>query len=172
MPEIPNTNNNFRVYLAGRGLIGIATVTLPNIANMTDDLKGSGIFGTLTLPVAAHVAAMTMTINWNTPVPDIGVLFSQEKMQLQLYAAIQTQDMARMKVRFKQFKLVVIGMPTGLNLGTLDVGVKQAPANEWAVEYIRGWMDGVELFEIGPMDAVYTLNGVDYGAEIRTALGM
>lgn len=172
MPLIPNTNNNYRVYIAGRGLLGIATVTLPNIANMTDDLKGSGIGGTLTLPVAAHIQAMTMTIAWHTVDRDLSILFAQEKLQLEMYAAIQFQDTTRQKVRFKQFKVVVRGMPTGMNLGTLDVGVKGSPASEWAVEYIKGWIDGIELFELDPMNMIYTVNGVDYASEIRTAIGL
>lgn len=172
MNPIPNTTNNFRVYLAGRGLLGIATVVLPNIQNMTDDLKGSGIFGTLTLPVAAHVQAMTLTINWHTFIGDVAVCFAQEKLQLELYTAIQAQDMQRGKLVFKQFKCVIRGMPTSMNLGTLDPGVKSTPANEWAVEYIKAWYDGAEVFEIDPLNGIYTVNGIDYGADIRTALGM
>lgn len=172
MPIIPNTNNNYRVYLAGRGLLGLATVTLPNIQNMMDDLKGSGIFGTMSLPVAAHVQAMVMTLNWHVFIADVAVLFAQEKLQLDMYAAIQLQDTGRQKVKFQQWQITTRGMPSGMNLGTLDVGVKGSPASDWAIEYIKAWYNKAEVFEIDPLNAIYTINGVDYGADIRTAIGM
>jgi P2 family phage contractile tail tube protein len=139
---------------------------------MVDELKGSGIGGTLSLPVAAHVQAMTCTINWHTLIHDMPVLFVQEKVQLEIYAAIQFQDTTLGKLIFKQFKCIIRGMPITMTLGTLEVGAKGGPLNEWAVEYLKGTMDGAEIFEIDPLNFIYTINGVDYAQDIRTVLGM
>ena len=47
---IPNQVNNYAIWLGGNRFIGMADVTLPNLANMTDELKGAGLGGTINMP--------------------------------------------------------------------------------------------------------------------------
>jgi uncharacterized protein len=172
MPLIPQQLNNYRVYMAGSARVGLATVTMPNIQLMTDTLKGSGIGGEIEPPVAGHVQAMTGTINFHTPCADFFPLFAQDKLQLEFYSGIQHQDTALGKLVIKQWKVVMRFMPTAMNLGTLEVGVKPANAIDISIEYIRGWFDGAEVFEIDPLNMVFRVNGIDYAADNRAAIGL
>ena len=63
---IPNHVANYSIFLGGKRLIGLADVTLPNIQNLADSLKGSGIFGEIDMPVQAHFQPYTVMLKWLT----------------------------------------------------------------------------------------------------------
>ena len=64
--QIPNQVNNFSIWVGGNRFIGMADVTLPNLANMTDTLKGAGLGGEIDFPVAAHYADWEATFNFQS----------------------------------------------------------------------------------------------------------
>ena len=52
--QVPEKLINFRVYLDGNNLIGVADVELPSIEAMTETVKGAGIAGEIDSPTLGH----------------------------------------------------------------------------------------------------------------------
>ena len=75
---IPNPLNNYAIWLGGNRFLGMADVTLPNLTNLTDELKGAGLGGTINMPVAAHFDDWTVTYNFHTITPEGCELLRQD----------------------------------------------------------------------------------------------
>ena len=53
---VPERLINYRVYLEGNALAGIATADLPDLEAMTDTVSGAGIAGEVDSPIIGHFA--------------------------------------------------------------------------------------------------------------------
>jgi P2 family phage contractile tail tube protein len=63
-------------------------------------------------------------------------------------------------------------MPRGGDLGKLEVGVKETMTVEVGVTYIKGTLDGEEIFELDKINLIARVLGTDYGSAIRSAIGI
>jgi len=174
--RIPNLVANYSIFKDGRRLIGIADVTLPNLQNITDSLKGSGIFGEIDMPVQCHFQAMSVTLNWLTPVDDMVVATLQEKSVLDAWAAMQQDDPGAHKIIHEGWRFVMGTAPKVFNLGKLEVGTKGESVTEYELISLRALRDDRILLEIDKENAVCRWwNGntlVDYGRRIRQLIGL
>jgi phage tail tube protein FII len=174
--RIPNHVANYSIFLAGRRLIGLADVTLPNMQNLTDTFKGSGIFGEIDMPVQCHFQAMSVTLNWNTIIDDMVISTLQEKSVLDAWAAIQEDDPGQHKILHSGWRFVMGTAPKTFNLGKLEVGTKGEAVSEYELISIRAIRNDVTVLHVDKENAVCRWwNGnrlVDYGARIRQLIGM
>lgn len=174
--RIPNHVANYSIFLGGRRLIGLADVTLPNIQNLSDSFKGSGIFGEIDMPVQAHFQAMTVTLNWNTVIDDMVIATLQEKAVLDAWAAIQEDDPGLHKIVHSGWRFVMGVAPKTFNLGKLEVGSKGECVSEYELISIRAIRNDVTVMQIDKENAVCRWwNGnrlVDHAARIRQLIGM
>ena len=174
--RIPNHVSNYSIFKDGRRLIGLADVTLPNMQNMTDTLKGSGIFGEIDMPVQCHFQAMSVTMNWHTIMDGAVFATTQEKSILDAWAAIQEDDPGLHQIVHSGWRFVMGTAPKLLNLGKLEVGTKGEASTEYELISLRCLRDDRTMFEIDKENAVCRWwNGntlVDYGARIRQLIGL
>ena len=170
--EIPNTINNYSVWLSGSRVIGMADVTLPNITNLTDEVKGAGIGGTITYPVMAHFDDMTTTFRFHTITSQAVNLLRQDCMHIEARAGVQYHDPGPCKIIIGAWRFVMQVLPRAFNLGKLDVGTKEEVECEMDVAYIKGVRDGEDVFEIDKFNLICKVLGHDYGSAIRQALGI
>ena len=174
--RIPNHVSNYSIFLAGRRLIGLADVTLPNLQNLTDSLKGSGIFGELDMPVQCHFQPMTVTLNWLTVVDDMVIATLQQKSILAAWAAVQEDDSSTHTIIHRGWRFIMGVAPKSFNLGKLEVGTKGEGVSEYELISLRGIVDDRTVFEIDKENAVcrwWDGQGiVDYGRRIRQLIGL
>ena len=57
-------------------------------------------------------------------------------------------------------------------MGKLDIGTSTGTANKFEVMYIKISVDGETLLEYDKYNFIYVVDGVDYAADIRDALGL
>ena len=76
----------------------MADVTLPNITNLTDEVKGAGIGGTITYPVMAHFDDMTTTFRFHTITQQAVNLLRQDCMHIEARAGVQYHDQAHARL--------------------------------------------------------------------------
>ena len=62
---LPLQVNNYSVWKDGWRFIGMSTVTLPNMQNLTDTLKGGGYGGETNYPVQSHYQDFEVTFNFH-----------------------------------------------------------------------------------------------------------
>ena len=170
--EIPNTINNYSIWYQGSRFLGMADVTLPNLANMTDELKGAGLGGIINYPVMAHFDDWSATFRFHTITRESCNLLRQDCLHLEARAGIQYHDPGPCKVIIGAWRFVMQTLPRGFNLGKLEVGTKQEMEIEVGLGYIKGVRDGEEIFELDKFNLIARVLGQDYGTAIRQAIGI
>jgi uncharacterized protein len=170
--QIPNQVNNYSVWQGGTRFLGMADITLPKLENMTDELKGAGIGGVMNLPVVAHYQDFTATFNFHTITDMAAELMRQDCMKIEARAGIQMMETSQCTISIAAWRFVMAIQPRGFDLGKLEVGAKEAVAVEVSVTYIKGLLDGQEIFEIDKTNMIARVKGTDYGSAIRSAIGI
>ena len=174
--RIPNHVANYSIFLAGRRLIGLADVTLPNLQNLTDNLKGSGIFGEIEMPVQAHFQSMQATLNWHAVYDDAIFATIQNGAQLDAWAALQQHDSGTNQIVHAGWRFIMGTAPKSFNLGKLEVGTKGEAVSEYELISLRAYRDDQVMLELDKENGVCRWwNGttlVDSGQTIRQLIGI
>jgi P2 family phage contractile tail tube protein len=171
MSKVNESVINFAVYEAAKEYYGMAEVTLPEISNMTEEIKGAGIAGTFESVVLGHLEAMSLTLNFRTLVKDAITLLEPRDHTIDLRAAQQSKDTVSGKTVVTPVKHVMVVKPKKLSPGKVAPASAADASGEYAVTYWATYIDGDKVLEIDILNFIYKVNGTDYLAEVRTALG-
>jgi len=171
--QVPEKLINFRVYLDGTDLIGVADVELPSVEAMTETVKGAGLAGEVDSPTLGHFGSMTCTLNWRTVEKPTLKLAAQKAHNLDLRGASQIYDAGAGRYFVRPVRVVLRAIPkTSVNLGNLDVGVTAGASNVFEVVYLKVDVDGANLVEIDKFNYICKIAGMDYLAQVKAALGI
>lgn len=162
---------NFAVYEDNNEFMGIADVQLPDLTALTQQISGAGIAGNVEAIIPGHFEAMTMTMNFRTTTTAALRLSEPRRHNIDIRVANQVEDTVAGRIYNESVKHVLVVIPKK------DGGGKLAPASatdasgEYAVRYWATYVDGQKIREIDPMNSICIINGVDYLADVRKALG-
>ena len=162
---------NFAVYEDKTEFMGIADVQLPDLTALTQQISGAGIAGNIEAVIPGHFDAMTMTFNFRTPTTAALKMSEPRRHNIDIRVASQVEDTVAGRILTESVKHVLVVIPKK------DGGGKLAPASatdasgEYAVRYWATYVDGKKIREIDPMNSICNINGVDYLADVRRALG-
>ncbi len=162
---------NFAVYEDKTEFMGIADVQLPDLTALTQQISGAGIAGNIEAIIPGHFEAMTMTMNFRTTTTAALKLSEPRRHNIDIRVANQVEDTVAGKILTESVKHVLVVIPKK------DGGGKLAPASatdasgEYAVRYWATYVGGDKIREIDPMNSICIINGVDYLADVRKALG-
>lgn len=171
MARVDETVINFAVYEEATEYYGMAEVALPELSSITQEVQGAGINGTLESVVLGHVEAMSMTMNFRTLTKNAVKLAEPRNHILDLRAAQQEHDTVSGKTNVVKVKHVLVVRPKKLNPGKLAQASPGEVSGEYAVSYFATYIDGEKMVEIDILNFIYFINGIDYLAEVRKALG-
>jgi len=170
---IPDKLNDFKVYVNGSpDLKGVADLQLPSFEAMTDTLSGGGIAGEIETPNLGHFQSMRLTINWTSILDDLSEFFKPQAVMVDCRLANQEFNPAKGQPEIKATRVVVRGIPVTNNLGNAQKGGKYEGSTEIEVIYIKVERGQKTLVELDKINYIYKVDGVDYMAQIREALGM
>lgn len=172
MAQIPEKMVNFRVYQDGSDLVGIADVDLPTFTAMTETIKGAGIAGEVDAPTTAHFGSMEVTFNWRTLNKSNVSLMVPKAYHFDLRGSQDEYNSSDGSIRQLPVKCVIKGRPKEFTSGKLDVNASTGTANKFEVAYIKISVDGETILEYDKYNFIYIVEGVDYAADIRDALGL
>lgn len=171
MSKINETVINFQVYENATEFYGMAEVTLPEISNITNEVKGAGISGTFESVVLGHLEAMTLTLSFRTLVKDAIALLEPRNHQIDLRVAQQDKDTVTGQTKVVALKHVFVVKPKKLNPGKIAPATPADASGEYAVTYWATFINGEKVLEIDILNFIYFVNGTDYLADVRKALG-
>ena len=172
MPNVvPEKGINFAVYLEGSDCLGVAEGNFPNLEAMTSEVKGAGIAGTLDSIVLGHFNSTTVTLKWRNTTSDFAKLAAHRTFDLDLHGAHQDYDAGLGEYVTKPVHVYLKGTPKHSNIGDLVVGDGTNTETELEVSYLKFEIDGKERIEMDKFNYIYKVNGVDYLAGVRSALG-
>lgn len=150
----------------------MADVTIPNLANLTDELKGAGLGGTTNYFVAAHYQDWEITLNFHTIVPEGLNLMRQDGFMIEAMAGMQYKDPALNRYYIGGWRFTMACFPKGFDLGKLEVGTKENNAVLLGCDYIKATLDGKVMFEKDKVNLKDFVLDTDYAAPIRKAIGI
>lgn len=169
---IPDKLINAKVYNGSDELLGVATVTLPELSYVTEALEGLGIAGPVETPVIGHFQSLTISLSWNTVNPSAISVLKTESTQLTVRASVQRYDAGTGKLEGQPVKLVVNTLPKKSGLGKTEPGKKMDNETELEVPYLKLWIGGQEMMEIDKFNFICRVLGEDMLAQVRNDLGM
>ena len=177
MPKIDETVIGFAVYEDATEYIGISEVTLPEISNITEEISGAGIGGTYCIGgkiesvILGAIEAMSLTLNFRTVTNNAIKLHEPRQHNIDLRAAQQQKDTVKGTTEVVSVKHILVVTPKKLNPGKVATAAAAEVSGEYAVSYYATYIDGKKKLEIDPLNYIYYVNGKDYLADVRKALG-
>ncbi|WP_302360344.1 phage major tail tube protein [uncultured Megasphaera sp.] len=173
MPELPSLLVNFRVYDgSSNDMIGVADVELPKLEAMTESLKGAGVAGEIDMPVLGHYSSMETKLNFRTVDKNAITISAAKSQKLDIRGAQEVYDKASGEIKVVSVKLVVKGIPKSTELGKFEMGAGTDSSLTLETIYLKLTIDGKTKAEIDKLNYITNIDGTDFSADIRSALGL
>ena len=171
MAKQPEAYIDFEVYEDARNFIGISQATLPNITFLTQQITGAGISGNVEAVLTGMVDAMSLTLNFRNATDAAVAMMSPQRHNIDLRVAEQFWDTENIRKTISADKYVMVVIPKNTQPGNVAPASAADASGEYTVYYYAGYRDGKKLWEIDPWNYICNINGVDYMADVRKALG-
>lgn len=164
---------NYEIYdTKGNRLLGTATVDLPELKAMTNEVSGAGVAGKIDMPTIGMLESLVVGLNWRSINQIFAELSVQKAVDLLIYNAEQLYDHINGKIPVQQIKISLRGIPKNGTLGKLAPGEQTDSKNEIEVIYLSIDADKVNILKFDKINYFYVVNGVDYLKETRAALNL
>ena len=171
MPYIDEGVIQYAIYENESEFLGVAEVTLPTISQKSITVSGAGISGDVEAPIIGQVAAMRTTITWRTTTKDTYRLYEPYSHHLELRIALQQKNSGGADMIVVPEKIIIVGRPMEMSRGAVTPASMLNTSVSLGTEYYASYLKGKETLRIDPYNNVYVVNGIDYAAGIRQALG-
>ena len=148
---------NFKVYEDSVEYVGMAQATLPDLTALTQSISGAGIAGTVESVILGHFDAM---------------LSEPRRHTIDLRVAQQDEDVVAGKVVVRAVKHILVVIPKSDKGGSVAPATPSNGSGEYAVRYWATYIDGKKVREVDQLNFICYVNGTDYLADVRKALGM
>lgn len=143
-------------------------VTLPEIEELTDTIKGAGILGEIDLPTLGQIGSLSAEISFRSTNKETINLLTTPQIELRWVTdAIDTSTGKAMTVANKAFLTV---KRKKFSEGKLESGSAQDGSAEFEVLAYRRIMEGKEILNIDKLNNVYKINGIDQLTDITKNL--
>ncbi len=162
---------NFAVYEDGKEYVGVASATLPNLTALTQSISGAGIAGNVEAVIIGHFDAMSLTLNFRTVSKQAISLSEPRRHNIDLRVAQQSENPTTARLEVDKVKHILVVVPKTDNGGSVAPASPADASGEYAVHYWATYIDGKKVREIDPINFKCYINGKDYLAEVRSALG-
>ena len=150
-------------------LVGIATVTLPDIENKTEEVTGLGT-GNFEAVVVGLYNALSITLKFRGMAKS-NLKSKGKPVDLIINAAIQGQDRETGEVVIQKLTVTARGQVKSAKEGELARGGKIEPERVLALTYYKYEIDGEVQYEIDTYNRKAIIDGEDVLAAVNAALG-
>lgn len=162
---------NFAVYEDAVEYLGAAQVTLPDLTSLLQTIQGAGIAGSIEAPIIGQYEAMSMSINFRNTTEHSIKLSKPERHQIDLRVALENEDPVSGKLVTSSLKHILVVIPKSDKGGNIAPASPSDGSGEYAVRYWATYIDGKKVREIDPLNNICYIDGTDYLASVKKALG-
>lgn len=162
---------NFAVYEDSNEYVGMAQVTMPDLTAIVQSISGAGIAGNVESVILGHYDAMTLGLNFRTTTPQSVKLSEPRRHTIDLRVAVQNEDLIQGQIVVGKEKHIMVVIPKSTKGGTVAPAAPTGGSGEYAVHYWATYIEGRKVREIDPQIFVCEIDGLDYLADVRKALG-
>lgn len=170
MTNVPEIINNYNVYHNGNVMVGVSgSVTLPSLDAITEEVSGAGILGTYETSVVGMYGSLEQEVPFRILDTDVFSLMNpSELVDLTFRASAQSTVKSTGAIDYKGMRVVERGRLKSFTPGKLELG-KQMDANlKLELLYILIEIGGKTMLEYDKLNSVFTVNGVDLLAKVRS----
>ena len=171
MAKVDETVIGFAVYEDATEYYGMSEVTLPEISNLTEEISGAGMGGKVKAVILGAIEAMTTTLNFRTVTKNAIKLHEPREHKIDLRVAQQNKNTTKGVTEVGRVKHLLTLTPKKLNPGKVATASAAEVSGEYATTYFATYIDGKKMLEIDPLNYIYFVNGKDWLADVRKALG-
>lgn len=169
--DLSTTVINYAAYEGETEYLGIAQVTLPKLSFMTQGVKGSGIMGEIDVANIAELESMQIQIQMLVTTAQSVQMMEHRIHDWEFREVQQSIDGATGTHKVTGVKHVFKAFPVSMDGGTLKPQSTSDPTITAAVYYWAMYRDGVKVLELDPLNYICFINGTDYAANVRNAMG-
>lgn len=162
---------NYTMYENSSEYVGLAQVTLPSMQLLTQNVRGAGIAGEIETVLIGQMQAMEIQIQMLTLTKQGIDLAEQRVHTWEFREAQQRVNGQSGDHEVEAVKHVIKAFPKQMDGGTLSPQSTSSPNINAAVYYWAEYRDGVKVLELDPLNYICYINGTDYLAQVRRALG-
>lgn len=171
--EVRGQTTNFEIYYEGQRVpIGIGSLDLPEIVYKSNTLTGAGIAGDVDMPTQGMTESMELTINWRSIHGDLTQLAAQRAHDLSCRSAQHIYDAGTGNMRAQAIRIDVRGIPKNMTLGKFEQASETESKSVLEIIYLKLSVDNDVKVEIDKFNYIHTVNGTDWLADTRVALGL
>ena len=171
--KIPEKIANYLLYVDGsRDQTALVDVDLPDIQFMTETISGAGIMGEMESITPGHTSVLTLALNIRAIIGNDFKVLEPRAYNWEIKAGIQSYDETEGKITTGKLSIMARGIPKGFSLGKASVGKATDSKREFTINYLKIEYDDTEVLELDKTNMIFRLNGIDYSADLRTAMGM
>ena len=171
MAHQPEAYIDFEVYEDKTNYLGVSKATLPDISFITQTRTGAGIAGNIEAVLTGMVDAMTLGLEFRSATDAAVSLMKPVKHNLDLRVAEQFWDTTNQQKAVMADKYILVVMPKTFSPGSVAPASAADTSGQYSVYYYAGVKDGKTMWEIDPFNYICKIDGVDYMADVRKALG-
>lgn len=173
MSYIPEQTIAYRVYANGSDLLGIASVDLPELSNLTETVSGTGVLGEYESPATGSFSSMSVTLKWIGPTEKaFDMLNPLLPLQLELKGSQQRAEKTSGAKYTVPVEIVVFGNVKKAALGAFETSKKQENETEIEVMRLVHTVNGEQKLLVDKANMICAINGVDIMAKVRQDLGL
>jgi len=159
------------VYEDGVNYIGLAKVTLPDIAQKTVTLSGAGMSGDQNVPIYGMTENMVLTLEFASATSSVVQLLKPVAHNLDLRVCEQLWNVEVANHLFYADKFLFLALPRLLKPGDIAPFSTANASMEFDVVVYSAMHAGKVLWRIDKRNMIFEVDGFDYMREVRIALG-
>ena len=193
---------NMEIFDEGQRFLGYASIDLPEVTYMTQDVTGAGIAGTVNLPSRWITESLTVTLHWRSLNAFAFHLAEQDNHDLCAYGAVNAYNSGESgvaganlsetrgryttngvheaptdfrgagQIRAVPIKIMMRCLPKKVTFGKFQPNEMMESESEFELTYMKVWVDNEEMLELDKFNYTLTINGVSYADDVRSALGL
>ena len=147
-----------------------ASLTLPELALLTETIKGIGINGEVDLPTYGQLGALEVEIAFSNLSRESVRTFRQQTQHLEHRWAAQSLDTATGETKVIGKKCIMKLLPKSLNLGSLEANKAEETPAKFECIYLKYVEGNNVLLEIDKLNDRFIVDGTDYSEAVRNVL--
>ncbi len=169
---VPERLSNFIIYTDGNAQAGVADIQLPSFEQTTETVKGAGLAGEYESPNIGHFQSMKLGVNWVTVNGDMLSNIAPKVRMFDCRGINQVLDKSSGTYQRIPVRVLCRGIVNKSELGKMEKGSPYDASTEMEVTYIKVEIDGKSIIELDKLNYKFVVDGTDYLADERKALGL
>ena len=173
MPKRPEQTIAYRIYHKGSDFLGVATIELPQVQQMTETISGSGIAGEIENPTIGITQPMSCKLSFTSMTSEAFKALNWTETALwECYAAVQVTDDATSVRDSVAYQINFLGRAKSFPLGSLEQGKKHGNEIEMELTRLEVLLEGEEKLLIDKLAFIYRVEGNDLLRQVRAQTGL